>query len=120
MSNNLDQAIDKMMSNKDNSDADGNKVSDEVSCDKKGETGENNLSDASESSNEETLEDVDEIEQWLQRLVMGGSSASKAKYEPSQEEYDSMLGWIADYIKSDSCQNVITMAGAGISTCKHR
>jgi len=60
------------MSNKDNSDADGNKVSDEVSCDKKGEIGENNLSDASESS-----EDVDEIEQWLQRLVMGGSSGSK-------------------------------------------
>ena len=53
MSNNLDQAIDKMMSNKDNSDADGNKLSDEVSCDKKEETGENNLSNVSKSSDEE-------------------------------------------------------------------
>lgn len=116
MSNNLDQAIDNMMSNKNNSDADGNKDSDEATSDKKEETGEQNRSDVSESSDAETLEGVDEIEQWLQRLVMGGSSGSKAKYEPSREEYDEMLSWIADYIKSESCQNVITMAGAGIST----
>ena len=97
------------MSNKDTSKNEEKPVSEEEASDKKEENSEQKTSDTSDSSDEEPLEE------WLQRLTMG-SSVSKTKYEPSQEEYDSMLGWIADYIKSDSCKNVITMAGAGIST----
>ena len=55
------------------------------------------------------------MEELLQKIGLCFSNNKSGK-EPSQHEYDSMLQLVADYMKSDKCKNVITMAGAGIST----
>ena len=39
--------------------------------------------------------------------------------KPEQRLPTVSLDGIAEYIKSGKCKNIITMAGAGISTCKY-
>ena len=56
--------------------------------------------------------DEDPIEQLLKKM----GNCLSTSLDASQEDYDSMLKLVADYMKSGKCRNVICMAGAGIST----
>ena len=68
--------------------------------------------DTSLSSSQEQLDPIEEL---LQK--MGACfTTEKVDKDPSSDDYDSMLQLIAGYMESDKCKNVITMAGAGIST----
>jgi len=57
--------------------------------------------------------------EWLASLFrrhVGLGSESKSEVEKILEKPD--LDSVIKYIKSDRCKNIITLAGAGISTCK--
>ena len=71
---------------------------------------EDNSSPLDNSSSDSDSDDMEAL------LRMMGLCCSRQEKELTQEEYDLMLGHIAKYIQSDSCKNIITMAGAGIST----
>ena len=68
-----------------------------------------NWESCSEDSDEEQ---TDPIEQLLKKM----GNCLSTSLDASQEDYDSMLKLVADYMKSGKCRNVICMAGAGIST----
>ena len=57
--------------------------------------------------------------EWFQKYF---SKALDISDEPKPESLldEVTFEGIAKYIKSDKCQKIVTMAGAGISTCKHR
>jgi len=57
--------------------------------------------------------------EWLANLFkrqLGLGTESKAEVEKVLEKPD--FDSVVKYIKSDRCKNIITLAGAGISTCK--
>jgi len=76
------------------------------------QTTEENYSDSSDSSDDDQIDPMEEL---LQKMGLCFSN-NKSDKEPSQDEYDSMLQLVAEYMISEKCKNVITMAGAGIST----
>jgi len=57
--------------------------------------------------------------EWLASLFkrhLGLGTESKADVEKVLEKPD--FDSVVKYMKSDRCKNIITLAGAGISTCK--
>jgi len=57
--------------------------------------------------------------EWLAHLFkrhldLGSASSAEVEKFLDKPDFDS----IVKYMKSDRCRNIITLAGAGISTCK--
>lgn len=60
------------------------------------------------------------LAEWLASLFkqrLGFGTAAKEDVEKVLEKPD--FDSIVKFIQSDQCKNIITMAGAGISTCKY-
>ncbi len=55
----------------------------------------------------------------LKQQLSLGEAAVAAEDRPEQYLEDVSLDAIVKYIQSERCKNIITMAGAGISTCKY-
>ena len=60
---------------------------------------------------------VNFLQSLMQAMQVGGSSDKKVDCEQFLETVD--FDGIVKYMKSDRCRNIITMAGAGISTCMY-
>jgi len=59
------------------------------------------------------------VPEWLASLFkshvsLGSESKGEVEKVLEKPDFDS----IVNYMKSDRCKNIITLAGAGISTCK--
>lgn len=62
--------------------------------------------------------DVDSIRRYLAQKL-GFYEAPEAAAPPSQVLEEVNLDGVVKWIKSERCKNIITLAGAGISTCKY-
>lgn len=55
---------------------------------------------------------------WLQNLFSGSLSLKQNEPKPESLLTEVTFEGIVEYIKSGKCKKIVTMAGAGISTCK--
>lgn len=58
------------------------------------------------------------LAQWLMDCMKKQMNLNDDEPKPESVLDEVSFEGIARYIKSDKCKNIITMAGAGISTCK--